>query len=104
MVNIKKLDYFDVITGYAVDSRNYGLDAAVFKKADNVQMIFDSRWEYLGIITCRGKFINGKYTAKQGPKDFKSIDDLKIWAGVRCCNTDFVGTKDGISTLVNKSW
>lgn len=95
MSNIKKKNYYDAITGCDVDGKNYGIDAAIFKKVDNVDLVFDSRGRYLGIRTCIGKFINGKYTAKRGPYNFKSFDDLKIWAGRRCENTDFLETKDG---------
>lgn len=97
MVNVKKLDYFNVVTGDAVDGKSYGRDAAVFKQSDNVEMIFSSRGEYLGITICEGKFINGKYTGKQGPKNFKSFTDLKIWAGRECINTNFIQTEDGVA-------
>ncbi len=95
MSNIKKLDFFDAITGNPVGEESYGRDAEVYRKTDNVDMIFDSRGSYLGIRTCRGKFINDKYTAKEGIRDFKSFLDLKIWAGVQCSGPDFIESKDG---------
>ncbi len=95
MCNIKKRDFYDAITGDAVNGKYYGNDAAVFRKVDNVDMIFDSRGEYLGVRTCRGKFIGNKYTAKKGPYDFKSFLDLKIWAGKGCNFANFIETKDG---------
>lgn len=96
MSNIKKKDFYDAITGDAVGSDSYGMGAVTFKKVDNVRLIFDSRGEYLGIQTCRGKIENGKYIAKKGPYDFKSFLDLKIWAGKRCSSMDFIETKDGV--------
>lgn len=95
MSNIKKKDFYDVITGVDTDAKYYGIDAATFKKVDNVEMIFSSRGEYLGVRTCRGKFVDGKYTAKKGPYDFKSFIDLKIWAGKGCGSTCFIESKDG---------
>jgi len=95
MCNIKKKDFYDVITGDDVSKENYGKDAATFKRVDNVEMIFDSRGEYLGIKTCRGKFVKGKYTTRQGPSDFKSFIDLKIWAGERCSPAHFIETGNG---------
>jgi len=93
MVNFKKLDFYNAITGDTVDKKNYGRFAEVFKKVDNVDMVFDSRGSYLGIRICRGKFINGKFTGKEGPRDFKSYTDLKIWAGVECINLENNGGK-----------
>lgn len=103
MVNVKKLDYFDVTTGIAVNSKNYGKDAVIFKRTDNVDMIFDSRGNYLGITTCRGSFDNnGRYTTKKGPKDFKSFMELEqIWKDVKCCDTHFVESKDGTQMIVD---
>lgn len=95
MSNIKKLDFFDIITGDPVSGESYGRDASTFKKADNVDMIFDSRGEYLGIRTCRGKLINGKYIAKEGIRDFKSFLDARIWTGMQCASSDFIESKDG---------
>lgn len=95
MSNIKKLDFFDVITGYQVSEESYGRDASTFKKVDNVDMVFDSRGKYLGMRICRGKFINDKYTAKEGIRDFKSFLDLRIWAGIQCSGPDFIESKDG---------
>lgn len=95
MANIKKRDFYDAITGDIVDGKYYGVDASVFKKVDNVEMIFDSRGQYLGVRTSRGKFENGRYTFKKGPYDFKSFIDLKIWGGRRCSSADFIETKDG---------
>lgn len=95
MSNIKKRDFYNVITGDSVDGNKYGIDAEIFKKVDNVNMVFDSRGSYLGIMTCRGKFINDKYTAKEGIRDFKSFLDLGIWAGKQCPKVDFIETKEG---------
>lgn len=95
MVNIKKRDFYDVVTGDIVESKYYGEDAATFKRVDNVNMVFSSRGEYLGLVTCRGKFVDGKYTTKKGPYDFKSFMDLKIWAGKGCSPTCFIESKDG---------
>lgn len=95
MVNIRKYEFFDVITGEPVTSKNYGRDAEVYRRTDNVDLIFDSRGEYLGIRTCRGKIINGKFTGKIGKYDFKSFLDLKIWAGRECSKVDFIETKEG---------
>lgn len=88
MANKRKYDFFDVITGDAADMKNYGRDASVYKRVDNIDMIFSSRGEYLGILTCRGKIINGKFTGKKGIRDFKSFLDLKMWAGIECVNLD----------------
>jgi len=95
MSNIKKKEFYDAITGDDVDKERYGIDASIFKKVDNVDLVFDSRGEYLGMRTCRGKIIDGKYTCKKGVFDFKSFTDLKIWAGVQCTKVDFIETKDG---------
>lgn len=95
MSNMKKRDFYNITTGERVDGESYGMDAAAFKGVDNVVLVFDSRGEYLGIRTCRGKFENGKYIVKKGPYDFKSFLDLKIWEGKRCGSTDFIETKDG---------
>lgn len=95
MSNIKKLDFFDVVTGDSVSEESYGRDASTFRKVDNVDMIFDSRGSYLGIRTCKGKIINGKYTSKEGVRDFKSFLDLMMWSGMRCPDADFIETKDG---------
>lgn len=102
MVNIKKLDFFDIITGYPVNKDSYGRDSSTFKKTDNVDMIFDSRGKYLGIRTCIGKFINGKYTSKEGRRDFKSFLDLKIWTGVRCPKVDLIETKEGTFAQIER--
>ena len=95
MCNIKKKEFYDAVTGNTTDGKYYGMDAAVFRKVDNVEMVFDSRGEYLGIRTCRGTFVNDKYTTKKGPYDFKSFSDLKIWAGKGCNLSNFIETKDG---------
>lgn len=102
MSNIKKRDFYDAITGEPVNKERYGLDAAVFKKVDNVDLVFDSRGEYLGIRTCRGKIINGKYTCKKGILDFKSSMDLKIWARVQCAKVDFIETGEGNFMQIRK--
>jgi len=93
---MKKRDFYDVITGECVSDEDYGIKASIFKKVDNARMIFDSRGQYIGLFTCRGKFENGKYIVKKGPSDFKSFLDLKIWAGKRCSPMDFIETKEGI--------
>ncbi len=95
MSNMKKRDFYNIITGERVDGENYGIDAAISKEVDNVVLVFDSRGEYIGIRTSRGKFENGKYIVKKGPYDFKSFLDLNIWAGKRCCSANFIETKDG---------
>lgn len=95
MSNIKKREFFNAVTGENNDGENYGKNAVIFRKVDNVSMVFDSRGDYLGIITCRGKIVNGKYIVKQGPSDFKSFSDLKMWDGENCGNTNFLETKDG---------
>ncbi len=102
MSNIKKRDFYNAITGDSVDGNKYGIDAEIFKKTDNVNMVFDSRGSFLGIMTCRGKFINGKYTSKRGIFDFKSFMDLQIWAGKRCPGVDFIETEDGIFMQIRK--
>jgi len=97
MSNIKnQMMFFDIITGNIASAEDYGIDGRVYRKADNVDLIFDSRGSFLGIRTCRGKFINGKYIVKKGPYDFKSFLDLKIWTGKRCSSTNFIETKDGM--------
>ena len=103
MSNIKKREFYDSITGECVSGENYGFDCSVFKKVDNVDMVFDSRGQYLGIRTCRGKIINGKYTSKQGIRDFKSADDLRIWAGKQCADIQPIETKDGQFLQLGKS-
>jgi hypothetical protein len=95
MSNVRKKEFYDAVTGDTTDGKYYGIDAAVFRKVDNVRMLFDSRGEYLGIITCKGSLVNGKYTTKKGPYDFKSFSDLKIWAGKGCNLSNFIETKDG---------
>lgn len=102
MSNIKKRDFYNVTTGEDVDGENYGKEAAIFKKVDNVSMVFDSRGKYLGIRTCRGKIVDGKYIAKKGPHDFKSFLDLNIWAGKGCNSTYFIETKDGTFVQIDK--
>jgi len=92
---MKKRDFYNIVTGERVDGENYGTDAVISKEVDNVVLVFDSRGEYLGIMTSRGKFINEKYIASKGPYDFKSFLDLNIWTGKRCGSTDFIETKDG---------
>ena len=102
MTNIKKKDFYDSTTGEDANGENYGIDAAIFKKVDNVDLVFDSRGRYLGIRTCRGKFINGKYTSKVGIRDFKSFMDLRVWAGTRCANVDFIETDQGNFIQIRK--
>lgn len=100
MSNIKKLDFFDVITGDPVSEESYGRDASTYKRVDNVDMIFDSRGSYLGIRTCKGRIINGKYTSKEGVRDFKSFLDLTMWAGKQCPSADFIETKEGTAMQI----
>lgn len=100
MSNIKKLDFFNVITGNPVSEESYGRDSSTFKKVDNVDMVFDSCGRYLGIRTCRGKLINGKYIAKEGIRDFKSFLDLNIWTSKQCPKVDFIETRDGTSIQI----
>ncbi len=95
MANIKKKEYFDCITGDCVNKEMYGVIASVFKKVDNVDMVYSSRGEFLGLRTCRGMIINGKYTAKKGIWCFKSFTDLNIWSGVYCTDADFIETDEG---------
>ena len=95
MTNIKKKDFFNCVTGEENRGDDYGINSSTFKKVDNVAMLYSSRGEYLGIYTCRGKIKNGKYTGKEGPRDFKSFMDLNIWSGVRCSKVDFIETRDG---------
>lgn len=95
MCNIRKKDFYDAITGYSVGGQDYGTNASTFRKVDNVDMIFDSRGKYLGLRTCRGKLVDGKYTSKQGPSDFKSFLDLKIWAGKECNPAHFIEKRSG---------
>lgn len=103
MSNIKKRDFYNVITGDKESIDNYGIDAATFRNVDNIDQVFDSRGQYLGIRTCRGKIINGKYTCKKGILDFKSFADLKIWAGKECPRVDLIETKDGNFIQVGKA-
>jgi hypothetical protein len=102
MCNMKRKDFYDVITGDIVEANNYGRDTATFKKVDNVDMVFDSRGSYLGIRTSKGKFVGKKYIASKGPYDFKSFLDLKIWAGQECSRTRFIETKDGMIMQIDK--
>lgn len=102
MSNLKKRDFYDAITGEPVKEERYGVDAYIFKKVDNVDLIFDSRGEYLGIRTCRGKMINGKYTCRKGIFDFKSFTDLMIWKGIRCAKVDFIETNNGNFIQIKK--
>jgi hypothetical protein len=95
MCNVRKKEFYDAVTGDATDGKYYGMDAAIFRMVDNVDMVFDSRGSYIGIRTCRGKFVDDKYTTKKGPYDFKSFSDLKIWAGKGCSPSNFIETKDG---------
>ncbi len=99
MVNRKKRDFFNVITGEIANPEDYGVDGRIYKKSDNVDMVFDSRGQYLGIRTCRGKFVDDKhgnkvYTSKKGIYDFKPVSDLMKYP-LQCCGSDFVEMKDG---------
>lgn len=102
MVNVKKIEFYDVTTGQSANKERYGIDTSVFRKVDNVDLIFDSRGKYLGIRTCRGEIIDGKYTCKKGILDFKSFTDLKIWAGSQCAKVDFIETKEGDFLQIGK--
>ncbi len=95
MSNIKKRDFYNATTGEYADKERYGADAEIFKKVDNVDLVFDSRGEYLGIRTCRGKIIDGKYTCKKGILDFKSFTDLEMWSGIECPKVDFIESGEG---------
>lgn len=95
MSNLKKLDFYDVTNGKPLDASTYGALNKSFKKVDNIDLIFSSRGEYLGIQTCRGKIINGKYTCKKGIKDFKSVEDLSIWDRGTCVPSNYVLSQDG---------
>lgn len=101
MVNLRKKEFYDIISGDSESGERYGTDATISKKVDNVDLVYDSRGRYLGIRTCRGKFENGIYIANKGPYDFKSISDLKVWAGKRCRSMDFLETKDGAVLTIN---
>lgn len=103
MSNIKKKDFYNVVTGDKESIDNYGINASTFKKVDNVDMVFDSRGQYLGIRTCRGKIINGRYKCKVGIRDFKSFMDLKIWGGINCPRVDLIETKEGNFIQLGKS-
>ena len=91
MSNLKQKDYFDCITGETVDDYNYGKDAKIFKKTDNIDLIYDSHGNYLGLRCSMGKFENengkdhkGKYIWSKGPYYYKSTEDLKVWGGIKC--------------------
>lgn len=87
--NNKDFDFFNVYTGEIEDGFLYGKDSSVFKRTDNIKLVRDSRGKYLGIKTCRGSFNpNGIYTARKGPSDFKSYEELKIWVGQKCIGSD----------------
>lgn len=101
MCNIKKKDCYNAITGDEADIQYYGMDTAIFKRVANVDMIFDSRGEYLGVRTSKGKFVDGKYIVTKGPYDFKSFLDLKIWAGQECKKAQFIETKDGMCVQID---
>ena len=95
MSNIKKIEFYDATTGEPVDKERYGIEASIFRKVDNVDLLFDSRGQYLGIRTCRGKIIDGKYTGKKGIRDFKPFTDLEIWTGIECPKIDFIESREG---------
>ncbi len=95
MTNMKKKKFFNCITGDEDNGKYYGIYSDIYKWSDNVDMVFDSRGQYLGIRTCRGKIIDGKFTGKKGIYDFKSFFDLKYWAGRKGSKVDFIETKDG---------
>lgn len=91
MSNLKKKDYFDCTTGEKVDGENYGRDAKIFKKSDNMELIYDSHGNYLGLRCSMGKFENenskdnkGEYIWSKGPYYYKSVEDLKVWDGIKC--------------------
>lgn len=105
MVNFKKKDYFDCITGENVDASNYGKDAKIFKNADNMELMYDSHGNYLGIRCSMGKYINEKtketYVWSSGPYYYKSPEDLKVWDGIKC--SEHVGIKLGKEAFVEVS-
>jgi hypothetical protein len=85
MTNIKKKEFYNCVTGCVELGNNYGYYATVFKKTVNVDMIYDSRGEYLGLRTCRGSIENKKYVPNKGIRDFKSFTELyKLWNGQMC--------------------
>jgi len=84
MTNLKKKDFYNVITGEDVNKESYGINASTFKRVINVDMVFDSRGQYIGIRTCRGKFENNKYIPNKGIHDFKSFSELMIWNNQKC--------------------
>ena len=84
MTNIKKKDFYNAINGDDAKKESYGLESSTFKKVVNVDMLFDSRGEYLGIRTFRGKLENNKLNMKKGISDFKSFLDLSIWKNQKC--------------------
>lgn len=95
MTNLKKKEYFNVITGEKNDGKTYGKDAKIFKYADNISLIYDSRGKYLGLRISKGKFEfeddianKGLFIWEKGPFYFKSSDELKIWEGVSCIHHD----------------
>ena len=102
MSNIKKKDFYNAITGNNESIDNYGINASTFKKVDNVDMVFDSRGQYLGIRTCRGKIIDGIYKCKVGICDFKSFTDLRIWDSIHCPRVDLIETKEGNFVQISK--
>lgn len=83
MSNIRKKEFYDVITGESVEEDRYGEDAIIYKKSTNVDMIFDSHGQYLGIRKSLGKMINGKLTFRRGPYIFQSADELKYLVGIK---------------------
>lgn len=95
MSNLKKIEYFNVVTGIPVSGEKYGVDASIFRKTDNVDLVFDSRGKYLGLRICGGREIDGKYTFKKGGFYFKSSDDLKIWENIKCIDYKVEKTKNG---------
>lgn len=100
MSNIKnQMSFFNVITGEIAKPEEYGVDGRIYRKSDNVDMIFDSRGSYLGVRSCRGKFVDDKhgnkvYTCKKGIYDFKSFLDIKKYQ-LQSCDIDFIETGEG---------
>jgi len=105
MVNFKKKDFFNCITGEDNDGSTYGTSAVIFRRSNNVELIYDSHNNYLGLRISTGKYENenneknkGKYIWSKGPYYYKSPEDLKIWEGIKCSKTN--GIKIGSEAFV----
>lgn len=95
MCNIRRKECYDAVTGDTVNARYDGKNAATFRKVDDANLIFDSRGQYLGIRTSKGKFAKGVCATKKGPYEFKSFVDLRTWTNQGCRKAIFAETKDG---------